>query len=107
MFDQTRHISNLTHLKDNIRAIGESEKNFMPLWMRSSQPNQIAELGLVNAIPLCFCKKDTSSLIAAKLAQKNIDFSEYNIDIDRVIIDSSEGVSDEQYIVFANYEYNV
>lgn len=107
LFDQTRHVSNLTHLKDNIRAIGESEKNFMPLWMRSSQPNQIAELGLVNAIPLCFCKKDTSSLIAAKLAQKNIDFSEYNIDIDRVIIDSSEGVSDEQYIVFANYEYNV
>jgi len=37
----------------------------------------------------------------------NIDFTEYDLDIDRVIIDSSEGVSDEQYIVFANYEYNV
>ena len=105
--DRTRYNSNLTHIKDNIRAIGETEKNFMPLWMRSSQPNQIAELGMINAIPLCFCKKDTSTLIANNLRLKDIDFTQYDLDIDRVIIDSSEGVSDEQYIVFANYEYNV
>jgi hypothetical protein len=105
--DTTRLNSNLTHMKDNIREIGESESNFMPLWMRSSQGNQISKLGLVNAIPLCYCKPGFGAIISNKLDLENIDFSVYNIDIDRVIVDSTEGVADEQYIVFANYDYNV
>jgi hypothetical protein len=105
--DTTRYNSATDHMKDNIRAIGETEKNFMPLWMRSSQVNQIAELGMINAIPLCYCKPGTSATVANKLNLENIDFSVFDFDIDRVLIDSSEGVADEQYIVFANYEYNV
>lgn len=106
-FDTTRYNSSTDHMKDNIRSIGETEKNFMPLWMRSSQPNQIAELGMINAIPLCYCKPGTSAGIASKLRSEDIDFSIFDIDVDRVLIDSTEGVSDEQYIVFANYDYNV
>ena len=105
--DTTRYNSSTDHMKDNIRAIGETEKNFMPLWMRSSQINQIAELGMINAIPLCYCKPGTSVTVANKLNLENIDFSVFDFDIDRVLIDSSQGVADEQYIVFANYEYNV
>ena len=105
--DTTRYNSSIDHLKDNIRSIGETEKNFMPLWMRSSQPNQIAELGMINAIPLCYCKPNTGATVANKLNLENIDFSIFDFDIDRVLIDSTQGVSDEQYIVFANYEYNV
>lgn len=107
IYDTTRYNSNLTHIKDNIRAVGETEKNFMPLWMRSSQPGTVSELGLVNAIPLCYCKPGTSAIISNTLSLSNTNFSIYNIDIDRVIVDSSEGNSEEQYIVFANYEYNV
>ena len=105
--DTTRYNSSTDHIKDNIREIGETEKNFMPLWMRSSQVNQIAELGMINAIPLCYCKPGTSATVANKLNLENIDFSVFDFDIDRVLIDSSQGVADEQYIVFANYEYNV
>jgi hypothetical protein len=106
-YDRTRYNSNLTHLRDNIRSVGETEKNFMPLWMRSSQPNQIAELGLVNAVPLCYCKPGTSAIIANTLKLRNIDFSVYDLDIDRMTIDATTGVSQDQYILFANYEYNV
>ena len=105
--DTTRYNSSTDHIKDNIRAIGETEKNFMPLWMRSSQVNQIAELGMINAIPLCYCKPGTSATVANKLRLEDIDFSIFDFDVDRVLIDSTEGVADEQYIVFANYEYNV
>jgi hypothetical protein len=105
--DTTRYNSSTDHIKDNIKAIGETEKNFMPLWMRSSQVNQIAELGMVDAIPLCYCKPGTSATVANKLNLEKIDFSVFDFDIDRVLIDSSQGVADEQYIVFANYEYNV
>ena len=57
---------------------------------------------------LCSRKKDTSTLIANNLRLKDIDFTQYDLDIDRVIIDSSEGVSDEQFIVFQimNTTYN-
>jgi hypothetical protein len=107
LYDTTRYNSSLTHIRDNIRAIGETEKNFMPLWMQSSQEGQIAQLGLVNAIPLCYCKPGTSKNIANLINLRNIDFTTYDLDIDRVIIDSTTGQSNEQYIVFANYEYNV
>ena len=106
-YDRTRYNSNLTHLRDNIRSVGETEKNFMPLWMRSSQPGQIAELGIVNAIPLCYCKPGTSAIISNTLKLRNIDFSVYDLDIDRMTIDATTGVSQDQYILFANYEYNV
>jgi len=105
--DLVKYNSSLDHIKDNIRSIGETEKNFMPLWMRSSQANQIAELGMINAIPLCYCKPGTSAGIASKLISENIDFSIFDFDIDRVLIDSTQGVSEDQYIVFANYDYNV
>ena len=37
----------------------------------------------------------------------NFKFNDIDFDIDRYIIDSSTGNSNEQYIVFANYQYNV
>ena len=104
--DTTRYISNLTHMRDNIKAIGETEKNFLPLWMRSSQADTVTELGFVNAIPLCYCKPGTAKIIANTIDFNGIDFKQYELDVDRYVIDNSEGVSEEQYVVFANYEFN-
>ena len=104
--DTTRYISNMTHMRDAIKGIGETEKNFLPLWMRSSQEDTITELGFVNAIPLCYCKPGTAKIIANTIDFLNIDFSQYELDIDRYLIDNAEGNSQEQYILFANYEFN-
>ena len=104
--DTTRYISNMTHMRSAIKSIGETEKNFLPLWMRTSQEDTITELGFVNAIPLCYCKPGTAKIIANTIDFYNIDFSQYELDIDRYVIDNSEGVSQEQYVVFANYEFN-
>ena len=104
--DKTRYISNMTHMRDAIKSIGETEKNFLPLWMRSSQTDTITELGFVNAIPLCYCKPGTAKIIANTIAFYNIDFKQYELDIDRYVIDNSEGNSQEQYVLFANYKFN-
>jgi hypothetical protein len=104
--DTTRYISNLTHMRDNIKAIGETEKNFLPLWMRSSQADTVTELGFVNAIPLCYCKPGKAKIIANTINFNSIDFKQYELDVDRYVIDNSEGASEEQYVVFANYEFN-
>ena len=47
-----------------------------------------------------------AKIIANTIDFYNVDFSQYELDIDRYVIDNSEGVSQEQYVVFANYEFN-
>jgi len=104
--DAVRYISNITHMRDAIKNIGATEKNFLPLWMRSAQEDTVTELGFVNAIPLCYCKPGTAKIIANTIDFLDIDFSQYELDIDRYLIDNAEGNSQEQYILFANYGVN-
>ena len=104
--DTVRYISNMTHMRDSIRGLGETEKNFLPLWMRSSQEDAVGEIGFVNAIPLCYCKPGKGKIIQNRIKAKNINFNQFELDIDRYLIDSTEGNSEEQYIVFANYKFN-
>lgn len=105
--DDVRYISNISHMRDAIRELGETERNFLPLWMRTAQANSVNELGFVNAIPLVFCKPGTSAIIKNNLDFANIDFTQFDFDIDRYIIDSTTGNSEEQYVLFANYKFNI
>ena len=102
-----KYISNIHHSRENIRDIGVTEIEYLPLWMRTSQRNSIEELGYVKAIPLCFCKPGTSKEIYTNLKRANITFKDFDFDVDRIIIDSTEGISQNQYLVFHNYSYNV
>ena len=105
--DQIRYISNISHVRDALKAIGETEINFLPLWMRTSQPGVIAVQGYTKAVPLCYCKPGTSQIIQTALKNRGIKFNQFDFDIDRVVIDSTTGNSNEQYIVFQNYKINV
>ncbi len=105
--ENRKYISNVTHMRKNIRAIGETELNFLPLWMRTSQPGQIDTLGYVKAIPLCYVKPGNSTQVLNAIRNANIKFNQFDFDIDRYVIDSTEGESSEQYILFHNYQHNV
>ena len=105
--DQTRYISNISHMRDAIRDIGVTEGNYLPLWMRTAQTGSVNQLGFVNAVPLVYCKPGTSAIIKNTLEFNKIDFTQYNFDIDRYVIDSTIGNSDEQYLLFANYQHNI
>jgi hypothetical protein len=105
--DDVRYISNISHMRDAIRDLGETERNFLPLWMRTAQADSVNELGFVNAIPLVYCKPGTSAIIKNNLDFANIDFTQFDFDIDRYTIDSTTGNSNEQYILFANYKFNI
>lgn len=102
-----KYISNIYHMRNNIKEIGETEIDFLPLWMRSSQTGTIGYLGYVKAVPLCYCKPGKSKEILSQLNNYNINFNNFIFDIDRYVIDSTSGNSNEQYIVFHNYDYNV
>jgi len=105
--DRIRYISSISHVRDELRTLGRTENNFLPLWMRTAQANTVQELGYTLAIPLCYCKPGGSETIKAAIQFNEFDFTQFDIDIDRFVIDSTEGNSNEQYILFANRQYNL
>jgi hypothetical protein len=79
-----------------------SERNYMPLWMRSIQDSTKQELGFVLAVPICYCKPDTSADILINIKYSGFDFKNLDYTVDRYIIDSVTGYSNDKYLVFKN-----
>jgi len=105
--DNKRYISNLNNMRDNIRELGTTNREFVPLWMRSSQPGSVNELGYTPAIVLCYCKPGTSEIVLSAIKNSGFDFSKFNLDVDRYLMDSTKETSNSKYILFANYRHNV
>lgn len=105
--DQRKYISNITNMRDRIRAVGKNLREFYPLWMRTSQTAGQAELGFKLAIPLCYCRPGEADSIILNINNSNFNFKQLDIEIERYNIDSTDGNSNEQYIPFANYQFNV
>jgi hypothetical protein len=79
-----------------------SERNYMPLWMRSIQDSTKQELGFVLAVPICYCKPGTSADILINIKYSGFDFKNLDYTVDRYIIDSVTGYSNDKYLVFKN-----
>jgi hypothetical protein len=94
-------------MRDRIKEAGNISKDFLPLWMRTGQNGSLTELGYVLAIPLVYTKPGYSEIIAANILNNGFDFKTLDYEIDRYIIDSTAGNSTEQYLLFANYQFNV
>lgn len=112
--DTKKYISNIDNMRDRIRAMGESSSEFLPLWMRTVQSDTgLSQPNYTLAIPLVYCKPGTSENVKLSIQNyidtttNNFKFNNIDFDIDRYIVDSTTGNSNEQYIVFANYQYNV
>jgi len=102
-----KYISNISNIRKSFNSLGRTERNFLPLWMRTAQEDSIQELGFNLAIPLCYCKPGTSETIKAAIDFSEFDYRQFELDIDRFLIDSTEGVGEPKYFVFANYEFNL
>jgi len=102
-----QHISNTSNIRDSLREIGKTERNFLPLWMRTAQPGTLQELGFTLAVPLAYCKPGSADTILSAIRINEFDFRQFNLEVDRFVIDATEENSQEQYIVFANYEFTL
>jgi len=105
--------SSISNWQDRIKnwkdddGVGLStERNYLPLWMRSIQPETKQELGFILAIPICFCLpgKADDILINIKNYIKTTGFSFNQLDytVDRYIIDSVTDNDGDKYLVFKN-----
>ena len=84
-----------------------SERNYLPLWMRSIQPGTKQELGFKLAIPLCYCKVGTADTIMLNIKYSGFDFKILDYTADRYIIDSVDGYTGDKYLVFKNNRITV
>jgi hypothetical protein len=106
--DNIKYISNIDNMREQIETVGAKERLYLPLWMRTPQGSTYPqELDYVTAIPICYCKEGTGDDILLNIANSGFDVTNINFDIDRYIIDQTTDNSNEQYILFANYQFNV
>lgn len=103
--------NSVTNIRSNISAIGETERNFLPLWMRTPQTFSGIEQGFTKAVVLCYCRPQSSSdsfnpadRIINNIKNLGIDFKNVDFTFDRIIIDSVEGETGDKYIAFGARE---
>lgn len=103
--DRLKNWSDTNLITQEVRTF-ESERNYLPLWMRSIQPGTKSELGFQLAVPLCYCKVGAADDIILNIKNhlNTTDFKFNNLDYtaDRYIIDSVEGETGDKYLVFRN-----
>ena len=84
-----------------------TERNYLPLWMRSFQDSTRQELGFVLALPLCYCLPGYAEEIVLNIKNSKFDFKNLDFTVDRYIIDSvipndNEENYGDKYLVFKN-----
>ena len=90
------HPNSLQNMADNIIAnIGYANQGALPDWMASNQidpsdPSKfLVPLGLINAVVLAYTLPGKSQLLAYRLNNSNINFSNYNFTVDRYLLDNT------------------
>jgi hypothetical protein len=87
-------------MRKRIQAVGDRDREFLPLWMRSIQDNGSVEPGYVKALPLCFCKPGSSPAVVARIKASGFDFKTIDFVADRYIIDIIDGEIEDKYLAF-------
>jgi hypothetical protein len=104
--DSIKYISSIDNMRANIKKVGDEERNYLPLWMRTAQTG-FQELDYVTAIPICYCKPGESATIINNIKNYGFDPKIINYDIDRYIVKQTENSDVEKFVLFANYQFNV
>ncbi len=97
-----RFVSSVTNWQYRLKQVGITEREYLPLYMRSIQTGQKKELGFVKAVPLCYTLPGQSATILLNIKNSGFQFNQLNYDIDRYIIDSVEGYGSDKYLAFKN-----
>ena len=94
--------SSITNWQTRLSGVGSTERNYLPLWMRSIPVGEKQQLGYTLSIPLCFCKPGTADTIILNIKYSGFDFKIIDYTVDRFIIDNVTGYSGDKYLVFKN-----
>jgi hypothetical protein len=94
--------NSISNWQKRLRGVGLTERNYLPLWMRSIPSGSKEQLGYTLSVPLCFCKPGTADTILLNIKFSGFDFKVLDYTVDRFIIDSVTGYLGDKYLVFKN-----
>jgi hypothetical protein len=100
--------NSIKNMRSRISTIGDRDREFLPLWMRSIQDQASFEPGYVSALPLCYCKPGLNNIavaspaenILARIKASGFDFKTIDFVADRYIIDIIDGEIEDKYLAF-------
>ena len=92
--------NSIKNMRSRIDAVGDRDREFLPLWMRSIQPQASFEKGFTKALTLCYANPGKSQDILARIKAANFDFKNIDFLADRYIIDIIDGQIEDKYLAF-------
>jgi hypothetical protein len=101
--------NSIKNMRKRIQGVGDRDREFLPLWMRSIQDKDSRETGFVKALVLCYVNPPSGSTsyseniinrIKAKIRDDNFDFRVFDFEIDRYLIDIINGEIQDKYLAF-------
>jgi hypothetical protein len=92
--------NSVKNMRRRIRAVGERDREYLPLWMRSIQDDDRYELGYTKALVLCYAKPGKSREIVSRIRASGFDFKLIDFLADRYIIDMIDGEIEDKYLAF-------
>lgn len=92
--------NSIKNMRNRIKNIGERDRLFLPLWMRSIQSTQVFQSGFVKALPLCYAKPGKGTAIQSRINISQFDFKQIDFEADRYLIDVISGDQEYKYLAF-------
>ena len=87
---ETLYPNAVANMRSRMKSLGHKEYDYLPLWMKTTQENDLAPLGYVMAVPICYCKPGTSALIKKRIEDKKLNFKNIAFTIDRYTVNKSK-----------------
>ena len=87
----------VANMRSRMKSLGHKEWTYLPQWMRTTQAGDLAPLGFILAVPICYCKPGTSALIKKRIEDKKLEFKNISFIVDRYTVSKSV-VSPETFI---------
>jgi hypothetical protein len=88
-FVNTIYPNAVANMRLRMKSLGHKEWDYLPLWMKTTQSGDLAPLGYVTAVPICYCKPGKSALIKKRIEDKNLNFKNIAFTIDRYVVSKS------------------
>ena len=92
--------NSIKNMRSRIGIVGDRDREFLPLWMRSTQDQAAFETGFIPALPLCYCVPGAAANVIARIKASGFDFKTIDFLADRYIIDIIDGEIEDKYLAF-------
>ena len=87
---ETLYPNAVANMRSRMKSLGHKEWDYLPLWMKTTQADDLAPLGYVMAVPVCYCKPGTSALVKKRIEDKSLNFKNIAFTIDRYVVSNSK-----------------